>query len=340
MWMGRRSVDQRIGSFTLEQMSRVGLVLGGGGITGASYQLAALMAIELATGWHADDAEVIIGTSAGATVAATVRSGRLDLDALVKPGESRAEVAERINRAIFRRGGERSVGGWLRHGVARSVLNPGLTFALGTPAPYDPGAIGNWITDQIGAEAALGWPEKPTAIVAYDIAARSRTVFGTVGAPDATLTEAVSASSAIPLVFNPYVIDGRRYVDGGVVSGTHADLVLGSEPPLDFVLIIPPMAEAERRPGAKLYEGVFDRVGLKALGDEISIIRRAWPEIEILILRPPRGALAAMRPNPMNAAAAVPTFVRTLTGLRHRLASPDVWPMLERHLGDEAHIRV
>lgn len=320
-------------------MSRVGLVLGGGGITGAAYQLAALMAIELATGWDANDAAVIVGTSAGATVAATVRSGRLDLDALVKNGESRTEVADRIQQAIFRRGGSRNLTGWLRHGVARSIVNPGLTFALGTPAPYDAGAIGDWIREQIGT-AADGWPDEPTAIVAYDIAARSRTVFGTMGAPQTCLADAVSASSAIPLVFNPHVIDGRRYVDGGVVSGTHADLVLGTDPPLDFILIIPPMAEAERRPGAKLYEGVFDRVGMRALGDEIHRIRAAWPDVEILILRPPKGALAAMRPNPMNASAAVPTFVRTLTGLRHRLASADVWPMLERHLGNGAGVPV
>ncbi len=306
--------------------------MGGGGITGAAYQLAALMTIELATGWHANDAEVVIGTSAGATVAASVRSGRLDLDTLVKNGETRVDVAARIHQAVFRKGGRRDIAKWIRHGVARSIRSPGLTFALGTPAPYDAGAIGEWVCDQVGDDAAFSWPDRPTAVVAYDIAARHRTAFGTVGAPKVSLFDAVSASCAIPLVFNPHVIKGRRYVDGGVVSGTHADLVLGSDPPLDFLLIIPPMAESERRPGAHLYEGIFDRVGVKALNEEIGRIRATWPEIEILVLRPPSGALSAMRPNPMNAAAAVPTFIRTLAGLRHRLATPDVWPMLERHL--------
>lgn len=320
-------------------MSRIGLVLGGGGITGAAYQMAALMAIEMATGWHANEADVVVGTSAGATVAASVRTGRLDLDALVRQGESRIDVAERIRTGIFRRGGSRNLTGWLRHGVVRSVRSPGLTVALGSPAPYDAGAIGDWVRDQVGA-AAESWPERPTAIVAYDLAAGTRTVFGTVEAPQVSLADAVAASSAIPLMFNPLTIAGRRYVDGGVMSGTHADLVLGWETALDFLLIIPPMAEAERRPGARFYEPVFDRVGLRALGDEIQRIRDAWPEIEILILRPPRGALAAMRPNPMDASAAVPTFIRTLSGLRQRLAHPDVWPMLARHLGDGAHLRV
>ena len=50
-------------------MTSVGLVLGGGGVTGAAYEMAALMAIELATGWSPNDADVVIGTSAGSFVA-------------------------------------------------------------------------------------------------------------------------------------------------------------------------------------------------------------------------------------------------------------------------------
>ena len=34
-------------------------MLGGGGITGASFEMATLMALELATGWSPDDAEVL-----------------------------------------------------------------------------------------------------------------------------------------------------------------------------------------------------------------------------------------------------------------------------------------
>ncbi|MDX1448744.1 MAG: mycothiol synthase [Acidimicrobiia bacterium] len=40
-------------------MSSVGIVLGGGGVTGASYEMAALMALELATGWDPARADVI-----------------------------------------------------------------------------------------------------------------------------------------------------------------------------------------------------------------------------------------------------------------------------------------
>ena len=41
-------------------MSRVGLVLGGGGVTGAAFHFASLFALQMATGWNPDDAEVVV----------------------------------------------------------------------------------------------------------------------------------------------------------------------------------------------------------------------------------------------------------------------------------------
>ena len=314
-------------------MHRVGLVLGGGGITGAAFQLAALMAIEMATGWRPNDAEAIVGTSAGANVAAVVRSNRLAVDALVHPHETREDVAERIRRTIYRRGGTRRLRSWLRHGVAASLRSPGVTLSFGSPAPYDPHGIADLVRSQIGA-AAQGWPDRSTAIVAVDIEAKRRVAFGTVDAPDVALADAVAASSAIPLVFNPHVIDGRAYVDGGVMSGTHADLILGTDEPLDLVLVLAPLALEAPRTGGALVERVFDGVGVRALDEELAIIRAAWPDTDVLVLRPPPGALNAMRPNPLDAGAAVPTFVRTLTGLKSELAAPPVWNILAAHLAD------
>lgn len=74
-------------------MSKVGLVLGGGGITGAAYEMAALMAIELATGWDPNDAEVIVGTSSCSFVASLVRNEALTLDSMVRPSDNRDDVS-------------------------------------------------------------------------------------------------------------------------------------------------------------------------------------------------------------------------------------------------------
>jgi NTE family protein len=312
-------------------MSSVGLVLGGGGVTGAAFEIATLMAIEIATGWRANDSEAIVGTSSGSFVTALVRHDRLDLDSLVRHGDDREAVAERISRHLFNRRPGVSVGTWLRHGILPGIRQPGLTMLLGSPAPWEATGLRNWVREQIG-EHADGWPHRPTVITAYDVHAKRRVAFGTTEAPVVGIADAVAASSSIPLVFRPHMVAGRPYVDGGVVSGTHGDLILGNPTPLDLVLVVAPMAAFEERRGAWFHERMFDRVGTTALDEETALIRRTWPECEILVLRPPASVLASMRPNPMDPHEAVPTFIRTLVAMKRILAEPATWGVLSRHL--------
>lgn len=320
----------------LTTVSKVGLVLGGGGITGAAYELAALMAIHMATSWDPNSSEVIVGTSAGSFVAGTVRSGRLSIDSLARPDESREDVADRIRSAVYQRRRPGGVRRWLRHGLVPGLRNPGVSLILGSPAPFDAGGIGDWLADEIG-DFAQGWPDDPTVIVAYELETKRRVAFGTLDAPDIELRDAVAASSAVPLVFAPFEMNGNHYVDGGVASGTHADLLLASEEPLDFVLVIAPMAADEIRDGARFYEGVFDRVGKAALEEELEMIHAAWPDTEVLTITPSIDVQALLRPNPMSASAAVPAFIKTLASLRTKLARPDVWDLLNRHLKPTSH---
>ncbi len=319
-------------------MSRIGLVLGGGGITGAAYEIAVLMAIEMATGWDPNDADVIVGTSAGSFVAALVRGGQLSIDSLVGRSDNRSEVSEHIRSRVFQRTRPMGIARWVRHGILPGVRNPGLTLLLGSPAPFHAGGIAEWLEEQIGSDAD-GWPDRATVAVAYSLEQRSRVAFGTDDAPDVTLKEAVAASSALPLLFAPYEIDGVHYVDGGVASGTHADLVLGSEEPLDLVVVIAPLAATEERAGAWFHERIFDRVGRSALDEELDVIEEAWPETEVLVIRPLPAVLSAMRPNPMDPAAAVSSFIRALSSLKRDLAKSDVWAILDDHLTSAARPR-
>lgn len=293
--------------------------------------MAALLALQMATGWAPDAADVVVGTSAGAFAASIVRSQALSLDSIVKPGERQEDVADRIRSWVYRKSRLRGVGRWMRRGIVPSIRQPGLTAVLGAPGRYDAAGIGDWVAEQ-APEVAAAWPERPTVIVAYDLEERRRVAFGTLNAPDVTLRDAVAASSAVPIVFSPYEIKGKSYVDGGVVSGTNADLVLGNPQPLDLLLVLAPMAAEEQRSHARFYEQIFDRVGRSALHDELVAIASAWPATDTLVLRPTPAVLAVMRPNPMDPNQAVPTFVRTLASLRTKLAAPEVWQVLERHL--------
>lgn len=316
-----------------DSVSRVGLVLGGGGITGAAYEIAALMALEIATGWDANEAEVVVGTSSGAFVAALVRNGVLGLDSLVLPDDERADVTERIRTHVFARGPSLGVGNWVRHGLVPGVRRPGLTMFLGSPAPYHAGGLADWVVTHVGEEQGHGWPTRPTAIVAHDLRRGTRVVFGTENAPAIGLADAVAASSAIPLLFRPYQIGSDLYVDGGISSGTHADLVLGHHEELDLVLVLAPMAADTQRKRARFHEKMFDRVGNRSLSEEISLITSAWPHCEVMVLSPPPSVQNASRPNPMDASRSVPTFMRTLIAMKRTLASPEVWERLVDHVG-------
>jgi NTE family protein len=52
-----------------------------------------------------------------------------------------------------------------------------------------------------------------------------------------SLVDAVAASCAVPGVWPPVTIDGRRYIDGGMRSVTNADLATG----FDRVLVLAPV---------------------------------------------------------------------------------------------------
>jgi NTE family protein len=312
-------------------VSTVGLVLGGGGITGAAFHFATIMALEMATGWDPNSAEVVVGTSGGSFVAAAIRADAVHPDTFVGTGETQEEIHDWLTGYLYRRSAPRGGIRWLKKGLLPAMRHPSLYAALGSPGMYRTDGIAAWVSDTAG-EMANSWPEKATAIVAYDLDTRSRAPFGTEAAPAVPLSEAVAASSAVPFVYEPVKINDRWYADGGLASGTSADLVLAIPEPLDLVLIVAPLAANAPRRGGHFYEDLFDKVGRTALATEIAKIRATWPETEILVLRPDEHVLDIARPNPMSVSAAIPTFLTTLRSMKYELAHSSVWQILERHL--------
>lgn len=315
----------------LPPVSRVGLVLGGGGITGAAFHFGTLLALEMATGWDPDDASVIVGTSSGAFVGAMVRGDALHLDTFAGTGETQDEIHAWLNGYLYRRGTPRGAIRWLKRGLLPAIRRPSLHAVLGSPGMYRTDGLREWVADTIGPLAET-WPSKPTVLVAYDVERRARVPFGTEAAPHVTLGDAVAASSAVPFVYEPVLIDGRWYADGGLASGTSADLVLACPERLDLLLVLAPLAATAPRSGGRFYEDIFDTAGRTALATELAKIRQQWPETEILVLRPDEAVLDLARPNPMSASAAIPTFLATLRSMRYELAHGSVWKVLSDHL--------
>jgi predicted acylesterase/phospholipase RssA len=87
-------------------------------------------------------------------------------------------------------------------------------------------------------------------IPAVDLNTAERVVFGTGALTSVPISDAVAASSAIPGFFDPYSINGRDYVDGGVGFCGHADLA--AEAGADIVFVVNPLVPNRPADGASM----------------------------------------------------------------------------------------
>ncbi|MGY1593856.1 patatin-like phospholipase family protein [Geodermatophilus sp. SYSU D00708] len=211
---------------------RTALVLGGGGITGIAWEIGVLAGLAEA-GADLTGADLVVGTSAGSVVGAQVTSGA-DLEALfarqLEPPTG--EKVARMTRAALARYGwamlrsrrddvafRRRVGA-----LALAAEQAGLT-------PPEQERL-----DVIGSRlVSTEWPDRALTTTAVDAeTGEFRTFTRDSGVP---LLLAVAASCAVPGVYPPVTIDGRRYVDGGMRSAANADLAEG----YDRVVVLAPI---------------------------------------------------------------------------------------------------
>jgi NTE family protein len=201
---------------------RAALVLGGGGITGIAWEIGLLAGLAEA-GTDLSGADLVVGTSAGSVVGAQVTGGE-ELEAMygrqLEPATG--ERAARLNRATLAQFGWailRSRGRDVEFRRRVGALALAAEKAGVTPSEQER-------LDVIGARlGGREWPERDLTITAVDAETGEFTTFDrTSGVP---LLQAVAASCAVPGVYPPVTIGGRRYVDGGMRSAANADLAQG-----------------------------------------------------------------------------------------------------------------
>jgi NTE family protein len=212
---------------------RTALVLGGGGITGIAWEIGLLAGLAEA-GTDLSAADLVVGTSAGSVVGAQVTSGA-GLEARygrqLEPATS--ETAARLNRATVVQFGWamlRSRGRDVEFRRRIGALALAAEKAGITPSEQER-------LDVIGARlAGTDWPERDLKITAVDAGTGEFRVFDRDSG--VLLLSAVAASCAVPGVYPPVTIDGRRYVDGGMRSAANADLASG----YDRLVVLAPIA--------------------------------------------------------------------------------------------------
>jgi NTE family protein len=251
------------------------LVLGGGGVTGIAWELGLVQAW-LEGGIDVRDADLAIGTSAGSAAGAQLWSGA-DIDQLVgrqldpNTTEQMPDVDLDVVIEIFMEAAKEG----LTHEERCARVG---RMALDAPTVSEAGR-----RDIVAARLpSPGWPERPLWITAVGAETGAFTLFDKTKGVE--LVDAVAASCAVPGIWPPVTIDGRRYVDGGVWSTLNAFLAEGFE----RALVVSPMA-LELTPAV---QGELD--GLRAGGTEV------------LVIEGDEQTQAEMGPNPLDPAMRAP----------------------------------
>lgn len=272
-------------------------MLGCGGTLGFAWTAAVLDAL----GWDPREADVLVGTSAGAEAVAMLGAGipaKAILDAVAGAPGGDAVVAAHVRRVPDRLPPVPSPR-WPAAGLVRAALrrDVGTLTGLAGLLPWGRGDA-SWLRELGDALAPGGWvPHAATWLMAADLTGK-RIALGSPDAPPARLGEAIAASWAIPGWFPPSVVDGRPLLDGGTVSPTSADLLLGHD--VGEVVLIAPMSSEGGAParGAARLERLLRTAMTRRVDDEVRRLRAAG--VRVVRIEPSPADLAAMGANFMD----------------------------------------
>jgi NTE family protein len=292
---------------------KVGLVLGAGGIQGGAWLTGGLDALAAETGWDPASADYVVGTSAGSMMGALCASG---VPPWFMVAHSRGETFDNVTDARGRPAAEsdRSAGAGFRLERTLPPIGPGswrlALRTLANPRRYTPATVATgWLPRGIFSVDGLkktirsvvpsGWSSHPNLwIVACDYETGRRVPFGRAGAPPADLADAVAASCAIPGIYHPVTIDGRRYIDGGIYSTSNADIL--RDEGLDLVICLNPTSTLHPIRAINPRDAlnlVFQRASGRRLGHETKKLRAAGTQV--VLIQPLGEDLEAMGPNLM-----------------------------------------
>jgi len=265
-----------------------GLCLGGGGLFFVAWQVSYLQTLA-GLGVRFDDADKVVGTSAGSIVASTLVAGKLKrlhsevsllskfpaLVSALAPASTLSPSQQRaLDLFIKATDGEPST----VEEIGRAAM------AAATPKP-------EFMRRNIALVLGTGaWTSPALEITCVDAYTAERCVVTRDSLT--TIPRAVAASSAVPGVFAPQPIGDRRCMDGGVSgTGTHLDLFGGAKRVLVLALtdgkdVTEGMMTSH--PGS----GLQELEALKASGTEVMV--RVPAEVDLMLLMEPKAVPQAL----------------------------------------------
>ncbi|MEJ5247400.1 MAG: patatin-like phospholipase family protein [Caldilinea sp.] len=295
--------------------SKVALVLAGGGITGAVYEVGALRAINnILRDLTVNDFDTYVGTSAGALICALIANG-FSPEEIIQTLDNRhpeiggvnvrdifrADVAEylrsllNIPRALWRLGAAS-----LKHPLNIALSDIVWELARVLPAGlYDSEALERYvrrILEMPGRCNRFDFLHKELFIVATELDTGARAVFGQGGKGIVPISRAVAASSAIPVIYRPVRIFGKDYVDGGLHGTASLDLAIEAGAKLVICInsMVPLNAERVfpnqhymRSHGIQAIVNQTVRTLLHStLRYHIKNLKAKYPDVDIILIQP------------------------------------------------------
>ena len=244
------------------------LVLGGGGITGIAWEIGMLAGLA-EHGIDLTDADLVIGTSAGSVVGVDVCSGTplADLYAAQLRPRAATEVNARMSRLLMAKY-VWAIAFTRKPQVARARVG-----ALALRARTEPENVRRKVFES--RLPVSEWPPGRLQVTALEAGSGEFTVFD--AASGVHLVDAVGASCAVPGIWPPVTIDGKRYIDGGMRSPANVDLAAGFQ----RVVVIAPLPR-----GFGTLESAASQAG-----------RLASQGASVVVIQPDKAALEAIGKN-------------------------------------------
>lgn len=303
------------------RMGRTALVLAGGGVSGAVYEIGALRAIDdLLVNRTVNDFDIYVGTSAGALVSAFLANGVSSVDLMRAVNGTHPLVSFPEAKHLFHLNARE----FLRRGLAlpkrllstaaEALANRGrvsvldLVFSgLGSALPsgiYDLREYGEWLENALavtGGTNRFDQLQKELYIIATHLGNGQRAVFS-AATPEVTISQAVMASSAVPVIYKPVRIGDAEYVDGGTRGNASLDLAIehGAKLVVCINSLVPFDSEQwqSRQAGRKRARFVSER-GLEAVSAQVTRVllhsglkyqikqlQRRHPDVDIILIEP------------------------------------------------------
>lgn len=305
-------------------VKKAGLVLNGGGITAAAFEIGCLAALEEAfgRGFVRGFFDVFVGASAGSIIASLTAGG-------IAPGDIRQSIlAGKRDKLNFQR--ENIYRFDTRHFMdsfweATRELGRRAADAAKHPSAFSFFEMVHVLQEQLPAGVFTVEPlrdyiamlletegrgddfaklDRTLLVPAVDLDRGTRVVFGKDDTSDVEISRAVTASCTIPGFFQPYMIDGHHYIDGAVSGRCHLDLALAQG--VDLLLVVNPLVPVDTEPAVLptfsrgRASGVAD-LGISFVNDQslrieaserldaaIQRARKEHPEVTILLIEPSR----------------------------------------------------